>query len=171
MPNHDVRAIANEFLMRGRQENRALTHMQLQKLPYIAHGWALPLLGVPLIQNNPEAWRYGPVYRDLYEILSRYGAGAVTDFIRENDDNPFIDDAGNIIRADLTSDEERLIDMVWDKYKEKSGIDLSAITHERGTPWRNTWETSGQGATIPNNLIKNHYEELLERNRARSRNR
>lgn len=169
MPNHDVRAIANEFLIRGQQENRALTHMQLQKLPYISHGWGLPLLNASLIRSNPEAWRYGPVYRDLYEVLSKYGAGAVTGFIRENDDNPFADHPGAVIRADLTPDEVRLIDMIWAKYKEKSGIDLSAITHEAGTPWTNTWNTKGQGAIITNDLIKPHYEALLEKNRNRLR--
>jgi uncharacterized phage-associated protein len=43
MPAYRVEAIANEFVKRAQAEGRALTNMQLQKLPYIAHGWGLAL--------------------------------------------------------------------------------------------------------------------------------
>ena len=61
--------IANEFIRRAAAEKRALTQMQLQKLVYIAHGWNLAINGEKLTHDDPQAWDYGPVYRDLWEAL------------------------------------------------------------------------------------------------------
>jgi len=164
MPSHSVAAIANEFLKKARTEGRALTHMQLQKLPYIAHGWGSALLHEPLVSVTPQAWRYGPVYPTLYEALCRYGAGAVEDFVHENDGNCFARERGKIVEADLTDKEKKLINMVWEKYKTKGGIDLSAITHEQGTPWTRTVDEFGLQTQIPESFIVEHYAELLEKN-------
>lgn len=164
MPNHSVAAIANEFLKKARDEGRALTHMQLQKLPYIAHGWGSAILNQPLLSVTPQAWRYGPVYPTLYDALSRYGAGAVDDFVRENDGNCFARDRGKVVEAHLTDHEKKLINMVWNKYKTKGGIDLSAITHEQGTPWTKTVSKFGLQSQIPESLIKEHYDDLLRKN-------
>ncbi len=103
MPGHRVEAIANEFVKRARAEGRALTNMQLQKLPYIAHGWALALTSDELLSELPQAFPYGPVYRRLYDALKRYGAGKVTDFIYEGDGAAAIDFDGERGRVVTTA--------------------------------------------------------------------
>lgn len=43
------------------------TPLRLQKLLYSCQGWHLALLGEPLFRQPIEAWRKGPVVRDVYE--------------------------------------------------------------------------------------------------------
>lgn len=161
MPNHDVRAIANEFWRRAQSEGRSLTNMQMQKLPYIAHGWALALRGEPLVAQSPEAWKYGPVYPELYDALKQYGPGDVTDYIHENDANPFCEIRGQRVTANLNDEERRLIDAVWNNYKNKSGFMLSTLTHQPGTPWTTTYQNgNGRHNIINDDLIRQHYLQL-----------
>lgn len=158
---HDVAAIANEFLRLAREEGRTLTNMQLQKLPYIAQGWSLALRNKPLIKQTVEAWPYGPVYRKLYESLAQYGSGPVKDFIHENDSSRDItvETRGPQITEDLCDDDLNLIKAVWNNYRQYNAFELSALTHQSGTPWSQTREIKSR--EIPNDLIKKHYKQLL----------
>ncbi|BAU37863.1 uncharacterized phage-associated protein-like protein [Acetobacter pasteurianus NBRC 101655] len=164
MPNHDASAIANEFLRRAQNSGVNLTNMQLQKLPYIAHGWSLATLGEPLIIQQPQTWPYGPVYQDLYENLKRYGAGPVDALIRENNACPFEDERGDIVSAELNELERNVIDAVWDEYGSFTGGKLSRITHKPGTPWTITMQQNGPYSDISNDCIRKHYEHLLAQN-------
>ncbi|WP_200409556.1 Panacea domain-containing protein [Komagataeibacter oboediens] len=164
MPNHNVAAIANEFLKRARKDECDLTNMQLQKLPYIAHGWGLVALDAPLIEQQPQTWPYGPVYPDLYQDLKRYGAGPVTALIRENNSSPFKEERGEVITEPLTRTESKLLDTVWKQYGRLSGSSLSRITHLPNTPWSQVMENSGPFSEISNEIIKNHYEILKNKN-------
>lgn len=164
MPNHDVSAIANEFLNRARQRGVSLTNMQLQKLPYIAHGWSLATLGEPLIIQQPQTWAYGPVYPGLYDNLKRYGAGPVDALIRENNTSPFEDERGEVASVNLSELERDLIDAVWEEYGSFTGIKLSRITHQPGTPWTATMQQNGPYSDISNDCIRQHYEGLLAKN-------
>ena len=70
MTTRDPRAVANWFIERGINEEYPLTHIEVQKLLYFAHGWMLGIHGEPLVEGNWEAWRYGPVLRDVYFSLN-----------------------------------------------------------------------------------------------------
>lgn len=165
MPNYDARAIANEFIKRAQRDNKPLTNMQLQKLPYIAHGWSLAILGTPLIAVQPEVWPYGPVYRGLYKTLSRYGSGSIDDFIHEND--PTLDGRfrGDEIRSELTLNEEHLLDRVWAIYGGLEGWQLSALTHQKNSPWSLIKEKNDLYASIDNETILKHYQQKQQENR------
>ncbi len=59
-----------------------------------------------------------------------------------------------------TSDErfQALFQVVWSRYKDYSGSQLSALTHAENTPWS---VARNQGLQyIPNELIRNHFLEL-----------
>jgi uncharacterized phage-associated protein len=166
MPNHRVEAIANEFLKLARAQGASLTNMQLQKLPYIAHGWSLALIGEPLIADVPQAWQYGPVYPGLHRKLRRYGAGQVTDLIHENDDLPLPDKTGPVITTTLSPPERELLAAVWAGYSKYDAFQLSALTHVPDSPWSITTEQDGPSAPIPNDRIKAHYQHLAKTQRA-----
>lgn len=167
MPNHDVRAIANEFMRRAQNEGRGLTNMQLQKLPYIAHGWGLVSFPQPLIGQQPYTWPYGPVYPDLYQDLKRYGSGTVDSFIRANNSSPFPEDRGAEVWSAITPNEAALLDQVWRTYGSLDGLQLSEITHRQGTPWTTIMQHYGAFSPIDNATIQQHYQALRQQNELR----
>ena len=147
---YDARSVANGVLRIAQSAGRTLTNMQLQKLVYIAHGYALAILHKPLIKQNVEAWRYGPVVADLYHALREYGAGKVTKPI-------------NILPEEELS--ETHIALIWEvvsAYGGFSGPQLSTMTHRQGTPWKEIYDPAGWGnSIIPDQSIEQHYIQLL----------
>lgn len=168
MPNHDVRAIANEFLRRARNEGRGLTNMQLQKLPYIAHGWGLVSFPHPLIKQQPYTWPYGPVYPDLYQDLKRYGSGNVDSYIRSNNSSPFPEDRGTEVWGTIAPNEEALLNQVWRTYGKLDGLELSEMTHRQTTPWTKIMTENGAFMPIDNDTIRQHYHILRQQNERQS---
>ncbi|WP_106638619.1 Panacea domain-containing protein [Allosphingosinicella vermicomposti] len=166
---HRAVAIANEFLKRA--GSGGLTQMQLQKLVYFAHGWALALRDAPLVAEDVEAWNYGPVYRDLYDHTKYFGKDPIERLITPDDDEAarFFSrskDPKAPYEAELTDYERQLIDAVWMRYGKLSGARLSALTHQRNTPWFDTFK-SGRSEAIDNERIKQHYTELAAKARVR----
>lgn len=160
---HDVRSIANEFLNRAKDDGMALTNMQLQKLPYLAHGWAYALLGERFICQCVAAWEYGPGYPDLYASLRRYGADAVLEKIHENDESPFLP-RGTVFRANLTPTEKLFLDDIWSVYRGHPAYSLLGMVIGDGTPWAVARQHGH--ATLNEELIKTHYCYLLHKRRA-----
>ncbi|HYR74723.1 MAG TPA: type II toxin-antitoxin system antitoxin SocA domain-containing protein [Pyrinomonadaceae bacterium] len=147
---YDARSVANGLLKIAQDAGRTLTNMQLQKLVYIAHGYALAILHKPLIKQSVEAWRYGPVVADLYHALRAYGAGKVTASI-------------NILPEEKLSETHlALLAEVVSAYGGFSGPQLSTMTHRQGTPWKEIYDPAGWGnSIIPDPLIEQHYINLL----------
>ncbi|WP_428968232.1 Panacea domain-containing protein [Sphingomonas sp. Xoc002] len=159
--------IANEFLRQpGAQGN--LTQMQLQKLAYLANGWNWAINGEQLISDPVEAWDYGPVYRELYDHTRFFGKEPLTRLITEEDSEAarvfgFRSPDAKPYHAALTEREREVIRNVWKRYGSLSGARLSALTHQRGTPWFSTYTTKGKSAVIDQNLIHSHYDHLADR--------
>lgn len=167
MPHRAV-AIANAFL-RLPSAAETITQMQLQKLVYIAHGWNLAINDDSLVAEQPEAWTYGPVYRDLYDHTKFFGKSPIGREIRPADRDMakfFLGDDDNSdqpYRAPLSDRERAVIENVWKRYGALSAIRLSELTHQRGTPWFQTFTTRGRNTAIENELIKPHYDALAAR--------
>ena len=147
---HDARAVANVLIEKGQREGRLFDPLQIAKLVYLCHSWMLGLHGRGLIRQHIHAWRYGPVVPKLYHSLKKYKSAPVTEPIK------------GIESANLDRIERDVIAQVYDKYGYFTGIQLSHITHEDGTPWDITWSQEGRDSVIPDELIKQHYEELYD---------
>lgn len=148
---HDSRTVANRFLAMAREQNRALTPMQVLKLVYIAHGWMLGLYGRPLIRDEVQAWQYGPVIPPLYNAMRDYRGSPVTADL-------------NAPNETLTDDEEDIVRQVFEIYGAKSGPALSRLTHASGTPWEMTYVDGEFGVRIPTDIITDHYQRLAAAN-------
>ncbi|EPM7730993.1 Panacea domain-containing protein [Vibrio vulnificus] len=148
--------IAAEMVRYANSVDRDLTHMQLQKLVYIAHGISLAQ-DHNLLDEEVDAWKYGPVIDPLYQVLKPFGSGKVK--LKEN-----FEETG------LTAEELSLIKDVVDKFKDYDGIALSTLTHQKGSPWFEVWNNGKgheiRGAKIPNELIKQHYKKILATGKA-----
>lgn len=142
--------IANAFLDVARERGDELTPLKLLKLVYIAHGWAFPLLGGPLINEPAQAWQYGPVVPSLYHSVSQYRAGPITQRVPDFDPQA------------LSAQARQHVHNVYETYGRYSGVQLSNLTHLPGTPWDEAWNQRGRNAMIQNDRIAHHYSELLQ---------
>jgi len=151
--------IARHLLLKAQAEGHALTPLKIIKLGYIAHGWYMAYLENPLINEEVQAWRYGPVIVSLYHSFKLFGSQNI------REDNAFYPAHGRVSTADLNDDTKLLLDSVWDAYKGFSALQLSTMTHQQGTPWFQVWhEQGGRGSfatIISNDLIREHYKELI----------
>lgn len=144
---HDPKNVAEYMLWSGRQDGDPLTPMQVLKLVYIAHGWNLGLTGRPLINEDVEAWKYGPVVPSVYHEFKRFGGAFITDCPTQQPQG--------FLPVEIS-----IMHQVWKGYGKRSGVSLSSLTHQPGTPWDITIKRLGQGAVIPNDLIEEHYRSL-----------
>lgn len=165
-------AVANFILDLGDREGIDISPMKLQKLVYYAHGWHLAVVGDALIDEQVEAWPYGPVVRSLFLEFKGHGASPIKgDRACPNDDVTslgLLEHLSAVAEIENETDEstsERMksvIRKVWDEYKGFSAERLSNMTHEPGSPWSKTVEKyqSGQvpkGTDISQGLIKQYF--------------
>ena len=121
--------VANELL----QLHGDVSHMKLQKLLYYANGWWLAMEGQPLLNENPQVWRYGPVFRWLYSSLSRFGHADIGKPVPPGPFGP----QNLTLEGEQGADNVRnLLSWIWAEHGQKTAIQLSDETHAPGTPWR-----------------------------------
>ncbi len=162
-------AVANEFLKLAKKVNRPLTQMHLQKLVYIANGWNLAIDHVPLTEDSPCAWDYGPVYPDLRDALKSYGRDPVDKPIKFGDFIIFSENSDEEVSGNFLQKESELIDKVFEVYGGFHAFKLSALTHEKDTPWYNIYMTQKhRGGEIPNEEIKAHFITIADEGQKRS---
>lgn len=152
----EAKLVANNFLQRDFEDGVAtITPMKLQKLVYCMHGWHLAIAGKPAITGQYEAWPYGPVEEDTYHIFKQYrnrpirtyaqswvGAESKAFVVAPNENKEFYD----------------ILDFVAQRYMPFSATQLSAMTHQPGTPWSITRDQGG--TVISNDLIRDHFRAL-----------
>ena len=141
--------VAEYFLYLSARDHRTLTPMQVLKLVYIAHGWHLGLYGRPLVNETVEAWQYGPVIRSLYREYKRFGSRPIDDIVSCKPEG-------------FDAEEEDTIEQVWRAYGTRTGVSLSALTHQPDSPWSQTVERSGINSDISDDLIEDHYRRLAQ---------
>lgn len=144
---YSSRGIANYLLDRAAATG-GLDALQTIKLTYIAHGFSLGFYDDPLLKEEVEAWKFGPVVRPVYAMLP-----------------PGPDKIPGPLGPDRPNFEPRdklLVDVVFDRYRKFGGLYLSSLTHRSGTPWDLTWKRYGQNAVIPRGLIRDHYKRVIE---------
>lgn len=145
-------AVANTFISHGAKDGKQFTPMQLLKLTYIAHGWSLAFLDKPLMDDDIEAWKYGPVIPNLYRAIRHYrGNPVATPIMLLNGENDKI-----------TDEQSKVIEFVYRRYGHLDGIALSALTHQTDTPWHEFFNEITWGRKIPDAIIAKHYKEKLE---------
>lgn len=153
MKPYPVLTVAKKILETCREAGKSLTPLQIIKLTYIAHGWTLALLDRPLVDERAEAWQYGPVLPKLYQAVKEYRSLT-------------IGDVPGATNETIDQDASNIIDQVCELYGDMTGLQLSSLTHQKGTPWEQTWKPRERSSIIPDSLIKSHYLELKQRAQA-----
>jgi uncharacterized phage-associated protein len=152
---HDARAIANFLLDLAESRGRELRIMALLKIIYFAHGWYLAEFGRPLIRNDFEAWKDGPVVRAVWDCFRNFGAMPIDGRAKKFN---VMTETYQVVPYDLEPEERRLLEAVFGAYGHLDSFRLSDITHEAGSPWDIVWNRDRRrvnlGMRIPNELIR-----------------
>ncbi len=176
----DTGAVANYVLDLGDRDDKAISPMKLQKMLYFAHGWHLALTGVsgtpgqPLLDEQVEAWQWGPVIPSIYHEFKRFGPNPIkgarysTIELKESGGmdfclrTPSLDEcSGDVTTA------KAVINRVWEVYRDYGAVQLSNMTHQIGTPWHDVWEAMGEmkrkSQDIPDDKIEKYFKEQVKR--------
>jgi hypothetical protein len=142
LPSH----IANYFLWKARKEDlNDVTPMKLIKLVYIGYAWYYAIYDKKLFAEQIQAWQYGPVIPSIYHEFKRFGSSPISNYAIE-----FGLDTGETSYPIVMEKDEEILQVlgaVWEIYKNKSGTELSKITHEEDSPWH--YAFYGQGVNSP----------------------
>jgi uncharacterized phage-associated protein len=139
--------------------------MKIQKLVYFANGWHLAVKGDPLIDEQVEAWTFGPVILSLYGAFRKSGGRPITaSAVRRDSDFQIVGvhDLGDV--PDQARFTNALLDRIWAIYGGYSAIQLSNETHRSGSPWDTVFKhykgTIPKGTDIPANLMRKYFRSL-----------
>lgn len=168
---YSSKTVANTFLAIAKEQGVTdLSPMKIQKLVYYAHAWYLAYMGEPLIADEIQAWKFGPVIPDVYHAFKHYGNNHITEPAPELS---FI--AETLFMQPKTvppedSDACTMILQVFNSYGKYTPIQLSNLTHSEGEPWKvisdRYPDELPMGLTIPDELIEQCFKQQLDAARA-----
>ena len=98
------------------EESAQMSLLRLQKFLYYCQGWSLALLGEPLFHQPIEAWKHGPVVREVYKQLAGRRSGIAPD------------ELGEPCEA-MPQHVQQLLQMVWRQYNGYRPKELVEMTH------------------------------------------
>jgi uncharacterized phage-associated protein len=131
-PPWNPKAMANLFLDWFDQRRQRITPLKLQKCLYFCHADYLQNTGVPLVSEEFEAWRYGPVLPSVFQAFKHY-AGQEIDGRATRFDPATL--ASTCPVATLDSEQYSVLREIFDLYAPVDGGYLSSVSHRPGGPW------------------------------------
>ena len=140
--------VASELVKRCNGRGRQATNLDIQKLAYFCHGWHLALLGRPLVDEDFDAWRFGPVLPSVYHQFKVFSSNPIPV------DHPFVQWQPPL---DVNSDSSQLIDRVLDVYGNAGSFQLVSMSHAPDGPWAKAWEPSSLSSIIDNESIRQYF--------------
>jgi uncharacterized phage-associated protein len=155
---YDVRAVANFVLDRSERAGVGLTNLAINKVLYFVHGNFFAHASRSLIREQPEAWEFGPVYREIYRQFRGFEKKPIATRAKRLD--PL---SGTMVTFDFEFPHEdlRLAIPIVDFYIRIPVWKLVELSHIPGGPWHQIWNhssLSNPGMTIPDNLIESYFK-------------
>ncbi|MEK6748472.1 MAG: type II toxin-antitoxin system antitoxin SocA domain-containing protein [Pseudomonadota bacterium] len=156
---YNAKAIANYFFDVAKEHRQSISPMKMQKLVYFAHGWYLAIKNEPLIDEQVEAWQFGPVIPSLYQEFKSYGKSEITAYATEFTGLSLATLSLETPRIPDTQDLKDFLNKIWEVYGGLTAIQLSNLTHQCDTPWRKTWGENGvpKGTDINSDEIRAYF--------------
>ena len=152
---YDVRIIANHVLNEAEARGLKVTNLSLNKILFFINGIYSAKIKMPLINEDAEAWEYGPVYREIYNQFKELGSGEIKRRARKLDFH-----TGRLIdiKEDLPDADAGVINSWISTLLNIPTWQLVEISHSPEGPWFQVWNyksKSNPGMVIPYNLIEN----------------
>ena len=143
--------VANNMILRARKQGINLTNLKLQKLLYILYARYYHDAGYSLFPDRFEAWQYGPVLTNVYEVFKKEEANTIIDL------RP--DANGEVLIASEKDTFGASLDFVWANYARKTAAYLVGLTHGKENPgyttaWKKAVDSKGYEAFIEDSDIK-----------------
>lgn len=156
-------SVANYFIFLANRDNKPIQLLGLVKRVYIAHGFALALLGHGLLDprfDKVEAWKYGPVIPSVYHSFKQFKKDDITKptvMLQQKANGEF-----DFITPELMDEKAKMIvEMVWKRYFNYTGPQLVSLTHRPGTPWGACY-VANENREIPDSFTKLFYSKLVK---------
>lgn len=146
---------ANNMIRRAREQGVNLTNLKLQKLLYLLYTKYYFDTGDSLFPDRFEAWQYGPVLTEIYDIFKIEGSKPIVDL------RP--DANGEVLIISETGIFGECFDYVWSNYARQGAANLVDLTHgdeksEYKTAWRIAYDESPGKFLIDDNIKKDGEE-------------
>lgn len=157
---YDGRAVANFVLEVAEREGLPLSNLSLQKVLFFCHAWHLVETGQPLIKQEFEAWKHGPVLQYIYRQFKDYESHPIK--ARAKALNP-LTGASEVVQHRLDTDTIERLERIIAFYGKLEPWDLVDLSHEKGGPWDMVWHHGGRvnpGMKIPNQAIFEFYSKV-----------
>lgn len=153
--------LANYFVKKSLDDEMRITNLKVNKLVYLAHGWHLGFYEKPLIREDIEVWQYGPVVRSVYDAFKKYGKNPITKTATTGFSDE-MKEIGELADAETID----FLNSLWKHYRDWTPWQLSALTHEKNSPWDlvyREFETKNPfEAVIPKETIQHFYARRIE---------
>ncbi len=146
--------VANAILRLAAIEDEPdpLTHLRLQKLMYYVQAWSLANRKRPAFVGRIEAWAHGPVVKELYSKLAKYGNQPIPF-------NALCEEASPLSAAD--SD---FVASVWNAYKGFTAFALRQMTHNE-RPWIEARGASGPADACQEEITQESIRDYFQQSR------
>jgi len=126
----------------------SVSNLKLQKILYIAHMVHLgETNGLPLINENFEAWDYGPVAPKIYHRAKSFGNNPIRHVFHWVED------------VSPESREFSYLKWASDETSSMTAAKLVSITHWEKGAWANCYKPGSRSIKIPNDLILKEYHD------------
>lgn len=146
-----------------------LSLLQINKLCYIAYGYVAGLCEEQLFNEEIFAYQYGPVVTELYQYCKEKHEDLTT---KPNYSDLFIVRPGRVEKGDSRNIEPsyiKILDFVHQRYANFSGSALSELTHKKGTPWDQAYNSPSVDKDkkeknlipIEHSSIEKHFKTLI----------
>jgi uncharacterized phage-associated protein len=150
-------AISAWFVNKGIDTGNYITQMKVQKVVFFAQGLCLAFDGRPIVNEQFEAWKYGPVLPKIYQFYKQWGSIPITKKNRFG----IVQDGNSVFGIDVFPDNiEKILELTWKATKDVEAGVLSGWTHTKGSPWEKHYE-EGQNKPIPNEDIERYFKETV----------
>lgn len=120
-----------------------ISNLQLQKILYYIQVKFLKEFDITCFDDSIEAWRFGPVVRDVYNKYCGFGALPICETYNSN--------------LDYNDEEFLVINKIIEEKRETKPWDLVKETHASGKAWDKIYQGGlGNRCEIPIKLLKDY---------------
>lgn len=141
---YDSPTVANNILQRCFEEHVHINYQQLQKILFLSACEYAKLTSKPMLVEPFSTWAYGPISYTVHSLFSCYGTGVdnnhdivaqkITRYARNSKGK------ANVIDEQLDVELHVALDLVWQKTKNLTSLQLINITRLPDSAWDKSYQ-------------------------------